>query len=79
MQLPKSGQETITEATVNPVPVLNANAQAIEEWCPFRGNGSPEGVVEAPVGSLYLRQDGGAGTVFYVKESGVGSTGWVAK
>ena len=43
------------------------------------GAGSPESVVTAPVGSLYTRTDGGAGTTLYVKESGTGSTGWVAK
>lgn len=43
------------------------------------GNNSPEGVVTAPVGSIYSRLDGGAGTTFYVKESGTGNTGWVAK
>lgn len=43
------------------------------------GAGTPEGVVAAPVGSTYRRTDGGAGTSFYVKESGSGSTGWVAK
>ena len=43
------------------------------------GTGSPEGVVTAPVGSLYSRTDGGAGTTLYVKESGTGNTGWVAK
>lgn len=44
------------------------------------GTGSPENVVAAPVGTLYLRSDGGAGTVLYVKESGAdGNTGWTAK
>lgn len=43
------------------------------------GNGTPEGAVTAGVGSMYLRLDGGAGTVLYVKESGTGNTGWVAK
>lgn len=43
------------------------------------GSGSPEGVVAANVGSLYLRTDGGTGTTLYVKESGTGKTGWVAK
>lgn len=43
------------------------------------GSGSPEGVVAAPVGARYSRTDGGAGTSFYVKESGTGNTGWVAK
>jgi hypothetical protein len=43
------------------------------------GSGSPEGVVTAPVGSIYSRTNGGAATSFYVKESGSGNTGWVAK
>jgi hypothetical protein len=43
------------------------------------GTGSPESVITAPVGSLYLRTDGGANTTLYVKESGSGNTGWVAK
>jgi hypothetical protein len=44
-----------------------------------RGTGTPEGVVTALVGSLYIRTDGGASTTLYVKESGTGNTGWVAK
>src|SRR5574338_122129 len=43
------------------------------------GAGTPEGSVSARVGSIYLRTDGGAGSTFYVKETGVGNTGWVAK
>lgn len=45
----------------------------------FTGTGAPESVVTAPVGSLYTRTDGGANTTLYVKESGTGNTGWVAK
>ena len=43
------------------------------------GTGTPEGIVTALVGSLYIRTDGGASTTLYVKESGTGNTGWVAK
>lgn len=43
------------------------------------GTGTPESAVAAPVGSTFHRTDGGAGTSFYVKESGTGTTGWVAK
>jgi hypothetical protein len=43
------------------------------------GNNSPEGVVTAPVGSLFSRLDGGASTTLYVKQSGTGNTGWVSK
>lgn len=43
------------------------------------GTGSPEGVVTASPGSLFLRTDGAAGTTLYVKETGTGtSTGWKA-
>jgi len=45
----------------------------------YRGTGTPERKVTAPVGSTYSRDDGGANTSFYVKESGTGNTGWAAK
>lgn len=45
----------------------------------FFGTGSPESVVTASVGSLYLRTDGSTNTVLYVKESGTGNTGWVVQ
>lgn len=41
------------------------------------GTGSPESVVTAPVGSLWLRTD--SATTLYVKQTGTGNTGWVAK
>lgn len=45
----------------------------------FAAAGSPEGVKNSPVGTLYSRTDGGVGTSFYIKESGTGNTGWAAK
>lgn len=42
------------------------------------GTGTPESAVSAPVGTMFLRTDGGAGTTLYVKESGTGNTGWAA-
>jgi hypothetical protein len=44
-----------------------------QQWA---GNGSPEGVVTAAVGSTYVRVDGGPST-FFVKGSGSGNTGWL--
>jgi hypothetical protein len=35
--------------------------------------------VTAGVGSLYTRANGGTGTTLYIKETGTGNTGWVAK
>lgn len=45
----------------------------------INGTGSPEGVVTAPIGSVFLRTDGGASTTLYIKTSGAGNTGWTAK
>lgn len=54
---------------------LNLNAALYEAW----GTGTPEAAVTAGVGSIFHRTDGGASTCLYVKESGTGNTGWVAK
>lgn len=44
------------------------------------GQGSPEGVVIAPIGTIYQRTDGGVGTSLYVKEqTSALATGWAAK
>lgn len=43
------------------------------------GNGTPEGNLDGVVGCLWMRANGGAGSTLYVKESGSGPTGWVAK
>lgn len=44
-----------------------------------RGTGSPEGVVDAPKAVIYEREDGGAGTLLYVKTTAAGTlTGWSA-
>ena len=45
----------------------------------LHGYATPEGAIVADVGALFLRKDGGASTTLYVKESGTGATGWVAK
>ena len=42
------------------------------------GTGDPETVVTAPVGTIFLRTDGGAASTLYIKESGAGNTGWVS-
>jgi hypothetical protein len=43
------------------------------------GTGSPLNVVSAPVGTIFLRLDGGANTTLYVKEANTDATGWVGK
>jgi hypothetical protein len=65
--------------------MMRRNGSAAQEIFPtfngvrlIAGSGSPEGVVSAPVGTIYSRTDGGTGTSVYLKESGTGNTGWVA-
>lgn len=43
------------------------------------GRGSPESSIVAHIGSIYLDFNGSTGTTLYIKESGTGNTGWVAK
>lgn len=44
------------------------------------GSGSPEGVISARIGTIYLRTDGGAATSIYIKEADDGlASGWQAK
>lgn len=45
----------------------------------FSYTGTPEAAITAPIGSQYMRTDGGATTTLYVKTSGTGNTGWTAK
>lgn len=43
------------------------------------GNGTPEGVVTAAKGSIFMRRDGTAAQTLYVKTTNTGNTGWVQK
>jgi len=61
---------------------LTVDGTGVTSWSGpplFSGTGSPETVVTAPVGAMYTDDAGGANTTLYIKESGVGNTGWVAK
>lgn len=40
------------------------------------GTGSPNGVVSAPVGSLYVDKDATSGVTTWTKKTGTGNTGW---
>jgi hypothetical protein len=42
------------------------------------GSGTPQGVVTAPPGSDYRNLAGAAGSVFWIKQTGTGATGWIA-
>lgn len=53
----------------------------VSTWSPILGNGSPEGVIEAPLYSLYIDKDGTTGAIQYRKMSseigGDRKQGWV--
>lgn len=70
----------IQEVGTTLIPRIGFNAGTAGTVGPqcFRGAGSPETVVSARVGSVYLRTDGGQATTFYYKETGAAATGWVA-
>ena len=59
------GSITISNATTNP---------GIYSY-----HGSPESVITANPGSICMDTTGGVNTSLYVKESGTGNTGWIAK
>jgi len=70
-ELPQEPQRVIREIAQE----INAYAGYI-----YVGAGSPEAVIAAPIGAIYLRTDGGAGTSMYSKEADSGlATGWVGK
>ena len=61
------------------VAIYGRQSDGLVPYAFFGINGTPEGVVTAPVGAIATRRDGGASTTLYVKQSGTGNTGWVAK
>ena len=75
-----SGDSGVIEVTAATPAVLKADGGfKIASVTITSGSGSPESVVTAPVGSLFLRTDGSTSTTLYVKTSGAGNTGWTAK
>ncbi len=58
---------------------INLGSTDVDGRIVTTGNGTPEGNVTALVGSLYINRTGTPGTLIYLKETGTGNTGWVAK
>lgn len=81
--------QNVTVLNCNPTPVSGTAALSLPKYATvigtrgypvdLQGVGTPEGLINAVPGSTYRRTDGGAGTSFYVKESGTAQAGWVAK
>jgi hypothetical protein len=70
---------TLTISTVpnGSVIVITSLTAGLANW--ITGFGSPNGVVTAPIGSVYTNLTGGSLSTLYVKESGSGNVGWIAK
>lgn len=84
-----SGQGGVSVINCNPTPVSGTAKLSLPKYATvmgtkgypqqLQGAGSPEGLVNAVPGSTYARTDGGTGTSFYIKETGIATAGWVAK
>ena len=73
-----TGQAILDNTYTGSITITHANAYFV--GFNLSGNGSPQGAVAANPGSRYINLSGGAGTTYYVKESGTGTnTGWVGK
>lgn len=79
---PPASTRPIIDATGNMEPSFRAFTQKITRRALIIGSGSPEGVIEASQGALYLDEDASAGDVLYVKRladiSGDTTQGWRA-
>lgn len=60
-----------------PAVALDATNKAyVDSLVPLKGTGFPNGVVTAPVGSIYIDTDVTNGASSWIKKSGTGNTGW---
>lgn len=75
--VPLEGIETDSVWVSTPLAVVGEDISSAIRV--LTGFGTPESAVTADIGTMYLRLDGGTSTTLYVKESGTGNTGWVAK
>jgi len=71
-----TGQNRLIDGIYDRAISINAAGVLIRDGV---GTGDPEAVVVGSVGSTWRRTDGGAATALYIKETGVGNTGWVGK
>jgi len=77
---PNQGQPII-DATGNMTQVFRAWTQGVSRLDIRTGAGSPEGVVTAPIKTLYMDDAGTAGAILYIKRdaaiAGDASQGWI--
>lgn len=66
-----------TVMTLRMAEFLEAITLQVNQNIPTSGTGSPEGVVTAEPFKTYLDTAAAAGSNYYIKSTGSGSTGWV--
>lgn len=73
--------EPIVDATGRQTQVMRTFLRTLSERASIVGTGSPEGVIEAGQGALYIDDAGASGSVLYVKRddniSGDRTQGWI--
>ena len=81
LQHPDSATPNLTLNDDGSVSVSELNGLELESSGPriMSGTGSPEGVVTAPVGSMWTDEAATTGAVKWIKASGASSTGWVVE
>lgn len=76
-------QQTYQSSNATPVVWTRTNRAGVwSVWEPvgvLRGSGSPEGVVAAPIGSMYIDLTGAAGESVWIKVAGTAEAGWDRK
>lgn len=68
----------LTDPTLADMAAVQRNFDALSRRL-FSGTGTPENVIKAGPGAIYLREDGSVGSSFYVKRTSTDSaSGWQA-
>ena len=68
-----------TTAATEAVDAMDAAALSAAAFSIYTGTGSPEGKIEAPVGSVYTDSAATNGAIRWIKTIGAGNTGWVVE
>lgn len=76
IDVPKRAIQAFTEQSTPTELIRFLEDQLAKVQHCYRGEGVPN--FDSPIGSTYQRTDGGAGTSFYVNETGL-AAGWAAK
>ena len=75
--------ERFENLTANDKPTLRASehlreiTRQVNLSTVLTGSGSPEGAIEAEPTQMYMDTAGSAGSILYIKQTGISDTGWI--